>query len=58
MRIEILIFIIAAFLMANIYTDGKYLKMLQGGKKYYTLHDDYQFPVKPDYPNAQGWENV
>lgn len=37
MRIEILIFIIAAFLIANIYTDGKYLKMLQGGKKYYQM---------------------
>ena len=37
MRIEILIFIIAAFLMANIYTDGKYLKMLQSGKKYYQM---------------------
>jgi len=37
MRIEILIFIIAAFLMANIYTDGKYMKMLQSGKKYYQM---------------------
>jgi len=37
MRIEILIFIITAFLMANIYTDGKYMKMLQSGKKYYQM---------------------
>ena len=37
MRIEILIFIIAAFLMANVYTDGKYMKMLQSGKKYYQM---------------------
>jgi hypothetical protein len=37
MRIEILIFAIAAFLMANIYTEGKYMKMLQSGKKYYQM---------------------
>ena len=37
MRIEILIFIIAGFLMANVYTDGKYIKILQSGKKYYKM---------------------
>ena len=30
----------------------------RGGKKYYTLHDDYQFPVDADYPDAQGWKHV
>ena len=30
----------------------------RGGSEVYTLHDDYQFPVDADYPNAQGWENV
>jgi 5-methylcytosine-specific restriction endonuclease McrA len=37
MRIEILIFGIAAFFIANIYTEGKYMKMLQSGKKYYQM---------------------
>lgn len=37
MRVEILIFIIAIFLMANIYTDGKYIKMLYSFKKYYQM---------------------
>lgn len=37
MRIEILIFIIAAFLIANIYTDGKYMKLLYSWKKYYQM---------------------
>jgi 5-methylcytosine-specific restriction endonuclease McrA len=37
MRIEILIFAVAAFLIANIYTEGKYMKMLQSGKKYYQM---------------------
>jgi len=30
----------------------------KGGIDFYTLHDDYQFPVDADYPNAQGWKNV
>jgi lipid II:glycine glycyltransferase (peptidoglycan interpeptide bridge formation enzyme) len=34
MRIEITIFLIAGFIMANIYTDGKYIKLLYSGKKY------------------------
>jgi hypothetical protein len=37
MRIEILIFAVAAFLMANVYTEGKYMKILQSGKKYYQM---------------------
>jgi hypothetical protein len=37
MRFELIIFVIAGFLIANIYTDGKYLKMLQSGKKYYQM---------------------
>ena len=37
MRFELIIFVIAGFLIANIYTDGKYVKMLQGGKKYYQM---------------------
>jgi hypothetical protein len=37
MRIEILIFIIAGFFIANIYTDGKYLKQLMTYKKYYQM---------------------
>lgn len=34
MRIEITLFLIAGFIMANIYTDGKYIKLLYSGKKY------------------------
>lgn len=37
MRIEIIIILVAGFIMANIYTDGKYWKMLQSGKKYYKM---------------------
>lgn len=37
MRIEIIIFGIAAFLMANVYTDGKYWKLLQTNQKYYKM---------------------
>ena len=37
MRIEIIIFIITAFFMANTYTDGKYLKMALSWKKYYQM---------------------
>jgi hypothetical protein len=37
MRIEIVIFGITAFLIFNIYTDGKYLKMLPQFKKYYQM---------------------
>jgi plastocyanin domain-containing protein len=37
MRIEIILFLITAFLVANIYTDGKYYKVLLSGKKYYQM---------------------
>jgi 5-methylcytosine-specific restriction endonuclease McrA len=37
MRIEIVIFGITAFLIFNIYTDGKYVKMLPQFKKYYQM---------------------
>lgn len=37
MRIEILIFAVTAFLIANVYTEGKYMKLLQSGKKYYQM---------------------
>ena len=37
MRIEIIIFLITAALIANLYTDGKYLKILLGWKKYYQM---------------------
>jgi hypothetical protein len=37
MRFEIILFLITAFIMANIYTDGKYIKMMYSGKKYYQM---------------------
>jgi hypothetical protein len=37
MRMELVIILIAGFIMANIYTDGKYMKMLMSGKKYYQM---------------------
>jgi len=37
MRFEIVLFGIAAFLMANIYSDGAYLKKLLTWKKYYKM---------------------
>ena len=37
MRIELIIFVIAAAVMANIYTDGKYLTNLLSYKKYYQM---------------------
>ena len=37
MRIEIILFILTAFIMANIYTDGKYMKLLLSWKKYYQM---------------------
>jgi hypothetical protein len=37
MRIEILLFLIAGAIVANIYTDGKYLKQLMTYKKYYQM---------------------
>jgi 5-methylcytosine-specific restriction endonuclease McrA len=37
MRIEILLFIIASLIIANIYTDGKHLKTLMNYKKYYQM---------------------
>ena len=37
MRMELFIILIAGFVMANIYTDGKYIKMLMSGKKYYQM---------------------
>ena len=37
MRIEIILFLITAFLVGNIYTDGKYYKLLLSWKKYYQM---------------------
>jgi len=37
MRIEIIIILIAGFIMANIYTEGKYIKVLYSWKKYYQM---------------------
>ena len=37
MRLELIIIIIAGFLMANVYTDGKYFKKLITFKKYYKM---------------------
>jgi plastocyanin domain-containing protein len=37
MRIEIILFLITAFLVANIYTEGKYYKVLLSWKKYYQM---------------------
>jgi len=37
MRFEIVVFAVAAFLMANVYTEGKYVKMLTTYKKYYQM---------------------
>ena len=37
MRIEIILFLIAAFLIANVYSDGKYLKIAYTWKKYYQM---------------------
>lgn len=37
MRIELIIFGISAFLIANVYTDGKYWKLLQTNQKYYKM---------------------
>jgi len=37
MRIEIVIFIITALLIVNLYTDGKYIKMAYKFKKYYQM---------------------
>jgi len=34
MRFEIILFLIASFILANIYTDGKYTKLLMINKKY------------------------
>ena len=37
MRIELILFAIAGFIMANIYTDGKYMKLALSWKKYYQM---------------------
>jgi hypothetical protein len=37
MRFEIILFLIAGFIMANIYTDGKYMKIALSWKKYYQM---------------------
>jgi hypothetical protein len=37
MRIELVIFGITAFLIANVYTDGKYWKLMQTNQKYYKM---------------------
>ena len=37
MRLELILLIIAGFIMANIYTEGKYTKVLLSWKKYYQM---------------------
>lgn len=37
MRIEIMILLVTGFLIANVYTDGKYWKLLQTNQKYYKM---------------------
>jgi hypothetical protein len=37
MRIEIILFLITAFIVGNIYTDGKFVKMALSWKKYYKM---------------------
>ena len=37
MRFEIVIFLITIFVIANIHTDGKYVKLALSGKKYYQM---------------------
>ena len=37
MRFELILILVAGFIMANIYTDGKYAKMLLSWKKYYQM---------------------
>lgn len=37
MRMELIIILIAGFVMANIYTDGKYMRIAMSGKKYYQM---------------------
>jgi hypothetical protein len=37
MRFEIVIFLITAFFMYDAYNDGKFMKMLKSGKKYYQM---------------------
>ena len=37
MRIEILLFLVTGFIIANIYTDGKYIKLAFTWKKYYQM---------------------
>jgi hypothetical protein len=37
MRIELIILLIAGFIIANIYTDGKYVKIMMTWKKYYQM---------------------
>ena len=34
MRLEIIIFLIVALMIANVYTDGKYLALIKSNKKY------------------------
>jgi 5-methylcytosine-specific restriction endonuclease McrA len=37
MRLELILILIAGFVMANIYTDGKYTKLVLSWKKYYQM---------------------
>jgi hypothetical protein len=37
MKLEIILFLITGFIIANIYTDGKYYKLLLSWKKYYQM---------------------
>ena len=43
MRFELLLILIAGLIMANIYTDGKYLKLLFTYKKYYQIISYFYF---------------
>ena len=37
MRFELVIILIAGFIMANIYTDGRYVRLMMTWKKYYQM---------------------
>lgn len=37
MKVELLIILITVFFIANVYTDGKYVKLLKSWKKYYQM---------------------
>jgi hypothetical protein len=37
MRFEIVLLLVTGLIIGNIYTEGKYLKLLSSGKKYYQM---------------------